>query len=262
MPNSSKLKLKSNVSHTKKPLGGKSYEAIPHLPGSLVRLGDVVALDGMVRIATVQPRDHHDRVICSEKLDGTCVAVAKIHGDVVPLNRSGQVASLSPWVLHRMFAKWVEQNERRFWTMLGEGERVVGEWLAQAHGTIYDLTHEPFVCLDVIVEDRRHKSGSKLNRIPYDEMTARASAQGFTIPHKIHDGGPVSVAAVIEYLDNHDRNPYPHGAIDGCEGAVWRVERRGRPDFLLKYVRPCKHPNRYLPEVTGRKPVMLWTPRS
>ncbi len=259
MPNSSKLKPK--ISHTKKPLGTKCYETIPHVPGSLVSPGDVVALDGMVRIATVQTRDHHDRVICTEKLDGACVAVAKIDGVVVPLSRSGQVASLSPWMVHRIFAAWVQDQSRRFAAMLKDDERVVGEWLSQAYGTIYDLTHEPFVCLDII-SNEPPKSGTKLNRIPYDEMVSRAKAAGFVTPHKIHDGGAVGVAAVAGYLASHDRNPYPHGALDGCEGAVWRVERRGRPDFLLKYVRPCKQPNKYLPEVTGKKPILLWQPHS
>jgi hypothetical protein len=39
-----------------------------------------------------------------------------------------------------------------------------------------------------------------------------------------------------------------HGAIDQVEGAVWRVERKGIVDFLVKYVRHDKEDGKYFPE--------------
>ena len=46
--------------------------------------------------------------------------------------------------------------------VLNDGERLVGEWLMQAHSTRYDLSGlEPFVAFDLMIEDKR---------IPYDEF--------------------------------------------------------------------------------------------
>ena len=42
-----------------------------------------------------------------------------------------------------------------------------------------------------------------------------------------------------------------YGALDPVEGAIWRIERDGKVDFLVKYVRPEKIDGIYLPEVTG-----------
>jgi len=39
-----------------------------------------------------------------------------------------------------------------------------------------------------------------------------------------------------------------HGAIEEVEGAIWRVERKGKVDFLCKYVKPSKVDGRYLKE--------------
>jgi hypothetical protein len=44
------------------------------------------------------------------------------------------------------------------------------------------------------------------------------------------------------------------------EGAVWRVERKGKVDFLGKYVRPEKVDGCYLPEISGEEAVWNWRP--
>jgi len=49
-----------------------------------------------------------------------------------------------------------------------------------------------------------------------------------------------------------------HGALDPVEGAVWRVERKGVIDFLVKYVRPDKIDGDFLPEISGKEPVWNW----
>lgn len=53
-----------------------------------------------------------------------------------------------------------------------------------------------------------------------------------------------------------------HGAIDPIEGTVWRVERRGEFDFLVKYVRPEKKDGCYLPEASGLPAVWNWRPQA
>lgn len=40
---------------------------------------------------------------------------------------------------------WVKKRELLFADMLQNGERITGEWLAQAHGLIYKIEVEPIV---------------------------------------------------------------------------------------------------------------------
>ncbi len=49
-----------------------------------------------------------------------------------------------------------------------------------------------------------------------------------------------------------------HGALDPVEGVVWRVEHRGKVDFLAKFVRPDKVDGLYLEK--GAPIVWNWRP--
>ena len=153
------LEAKMNPDDTRfnqnKPLGGKAYGSIPHLPGSRRGPADKGLSEKQAAICTIKTRDKHDVVIVEEKLDGSNVAVAKINGQIIPLTRSGYAAISSPYEQDRLFHDWVFVNYVRFQSLLDEGERVVGEWLAQAHGTRYDLKHEPFVAFDLMTETKR-----------------------------------------------------------------------------------------------------------
>ena len=71
-----------------KPLGGKAYGSIGHLPNSRLGPGDWHIHEGQMRILTEKPRKG-DRIIITEKLDGACMAVANIDGEIVPLTRAG-----------------------------------------------------------------------------------------------------------------------------------------------------------------------------
>jgi hypothetical protein len=232
---------------SRKPLGGKAYGSIPHLPGSRMGPGDHHCHEGQALICTMRARDRHDRVIVQEKLDGSCVAVARIDGRIVALTRAGYEAHTSPWEQHQLFEAWMWRNAfERFDALLLEGERVCGEWLAQAHGTRYQLPHDPFVAFDLVVEGVR---------APYDTFVDRMAGANFTTPRLIHDGAPIPVDVVVARLE-----PSGHGAVDPVEGAVWRVERRGAVDFLAKFVRRDKADGTYLPEVSGGPAVWNWRP--
>jgi len=122
--------------------------------------------------------------------------------------------------------------------MLNEGEALHGEWLAQAHGTIYDLGHEPFVAFDLT------ESGE---RVSFDELKSRCDFYTVTTPHIISDGQPISTKRALKQLGDRGF----HGACDPVEGAVWRVERRGEFDFLAKFVRHDKQDGKYLPDISG-----------
>src|SRR3954451_14610433 len=120
---------------TTKPLGIKAYGSICHLPGSRLGPGDHKLNPGQAKILTEKVRDKHDVIIVQEKLDGSNVAVARLDdGSVVALGRAGYPAISSKYEQHRLFAAWVYARLGQF-DFLQPGERLCGEWLAQAHGT-------------------------------------------------------------------------------------------------------------------------------
>lgn len=221
-----------------KPLGKKAYGSIPHLPGSRLGPGDYCISEGQARIATEKPRDKHDLIIVQEKLDGSNVAVAKVDGEILALTRAGYLATTSPYQQHHFFAKWVKENESRFAGLLNEKERLSGEWLAMAHGTRYELPHEPFVPFDLI-------TGTE--RTIYNEFETRVKQYDFVVPFLLHIGGSFSVESMIKAICKSG-----HGALDEVEGAIWRVERKGKVDFLCKYVHHHKQDGKYFAEVTGQ----------
>lgn len=217
-----------------KPLSKKAYGSIPHLPGSRLGPGDHHCSPGQARIACEKARDKHDLIIVQEKLDGSCCAVAKIEGEIIALGRAGYLATTSKYSVHHSFDKYVQQNKSRFDELLYEGERVVGEYLAQAVGTRYELPHEPFVPFDIM---------TGVVRNPYHIFEHRVLKNDFTPPKLLHMGNPLSIQDALEKIKVSG-----HGAIDLVEGAIWRVERKGAVDFLVKYVRHDKEDGKYFPE--------------
>ena len=235
---------------TGKPLGHKAYGSIGHLPGSRLGPGDHHVHEGQGRICTEQRRDRYDYVWVQEKLDGCCMSVAKIDGQIRALGRAGYTASSAPHEHMRMFWPWVMPQLSLFNDLLGEGERFVGEWLALAHGTRYDLLDtEPFVVFDLMrgheratVEDLHRRVGDRL-----------------LLPNTWHMHGhsiPVNSAFNKFSRDNL------FNARDAIEGLVYRVERKGKVDFLAKWVRPDKVDGCYLPEISNEEPVWQWRPKT
>jgi ATP-dependent RNA circularization protein (DNA/RNA ligase family) len=215
-----------------KPLGHKSYGSIPHLPGSRLGVGDHHCHEGQSIIATIKTRDKFDKVIVQEKLDGSNCCVAKINGKIISLGRSGYPAEKSLYKIHHVFHKWVLENEERFDKLLKEGERVCGEFLAQAIGTRYELTHEPYVCFDILV---------KHERLNYETFEKRIKDNGFLVPRLIHMGEAYPIEKAIE-----DIKISGYGAIDEVEGVIYRVERKGVVDFITKYVKHHKQDGKYM----------------
>ncbi|WP_199243084.1 RNA ligase family protein [Vitiosangium sp. GDMCC 1.1324] len=236
-----------------RPLGGKAYGSIPHLPGSRTGPADRHLSPALTRWCTERTRDAQDHVVVLEKLDGSCVAAARLGDSVVALGREGRLARFSPNDARRLWAGWVAANAERFLSVLQPGERLVGEWLALAHGTRYALTHEPFVCFDLM---RGHE------RLPWHEVTARVRPGGFVTAGLLHQGGALRIDAALERLQGGGF----HGALDPVEGAIWRMERceggTARVEFLTKYVRSDKVDGCLLPENTGRAAIWNWRPES
>jgi hypothetical protein len=225
-----------------KPLGIKAYGSIPHLPGSRLGTGDHHCHEGQAKIATEKARDKHDVIIVQEKLDGSCCAAANVNGKILALGRSGYLAETSEYPVHHAFAKYVKENEDRFFWLLQDGERVVGEYLGMAVGTIYNLHHEPFVPFDIMRGKYRY---------PYRVFEERVRSLKFTPPYLLSYGHPTSIEKALASIQVSG-----HGAADPVEGAIWRVERKGEVDFLTKYVRHDKEDGKYFPENNGGK--IIW----
>lgn len=227
----------------KKPIGRKNYGSIGHLPCSRLGPGDHSIEAGQARICTEKARDRLDRIIVQEKLDGSNVGAARVHGELIALGRAGYRAGTSPHKQHHMFASWLTKNAARF-NWLQEGWRVCGEWMAQAHGTRYTLPRGPFIAFDMM----RGSVRSPEDNIP---LSAYACIPWATT---IHDGGPIRVQDAMSLIGEAGFD----GALDAPEGVVYRVERKGKVDFLAKYVRPDKVDGLYLPGVSGKPAVWNW----
>jgi hypothetical protein len=235
-----------------KPLGMRCYGSIPHLPGSKVGPGEYTIEAQQAQVFLEKVRNRHDLIFVQEKLDGTNVAVAKKDGQILALMRAGHLCWNSRFEQHHLFAAWAAGQEARFQALLAEGERLVGEWLAQAHGTRYRLTHEPFVAFDLM---REHQ------RLPYAELQARLSGHGFVTPRLVHTGKSFPLEELRKVLE-----PSGHGAEE-VEGAVYRWETREgdsgdarRVVMVAKWVRGDYVAGRYLPEIAGRSPLWNWRP--
>lgn len=232
---------------TEKPLGRKAYGSIPHLPGSRTGPTDSTVPEGQGRICTDDVRDDRDEIIVQEKLDGSCCAVGNVDGDILALTRSGYEATTSPYEQHDFFAAWVRERWTRFDELLDPGERIVGEWLAMAHGTLYDPDHpgfRPFIAFDLMTE---------AERVPYDVFHARVNGR-LPVPRLIHRGGALSFDRLWSRLE-----PSGHGA-EAVEGAVYRVERAGEVDYLAKWVRPDKIDGKYFEQNHPEGPIYHWRP--
>ena len=226
-------------SNPQKLLGGKGYGSIGHLAGSRLGPSDSTIHEGQERILTTKARDKHDRIIVTEKLDGSCVGVANIEGTIVAIGRAGFPAADSPHAHIRQFAEWVEWNRPRGrWSRLEPGTRLMGEWCTMAHGTMYRPMQTPFVPFDLMVGKKRLLIG---------DMRTLAHKLDLLPTMVLHSGGPISVEAVMAKLGEHGF----HGAIDPAEGAVWRVERKGEFDFIGKFVRDTHVAGKYMPGMNG-----------
>lgn len=225
-----------------KPLNRKAYGSIPHLPDSRLGPSDKQANPGHVKILTEKPRDGYDWITVQEKIDGSNVGVAKLgNGQLVPIIRAGHEATSSPYEQHHYWAIWVWENSERFDKLLALNEWCVGEWCIQAHGTRYIFDCEPFFLFDIF---------SRGQRLTLQELNDRRRSL-FVVPTVIkHSSVPYSVADAQKQLE---KQPYGyHGALDPIEGFVWRLERKGKVEFLAKYVRPDKANGIYLPEQAGQ----------
>jgi len=216
----------------------KRYFRIPHLPGSRLGPSDRT-VDPELAARCVGPGREDDRVIVSEKLDGSCVAIVRTPDGVVAQGRDGDPCAESRNEGRRAFAAWVDARAAHLASALTPGEWLVCEWLVLAHGTRYALPHGPAVVIDGFASD-----GS---RWLLDEVHRRAAAARLPIATIVHDGSALELEAALALLGDFGR----HGASEPAEGLVYRVERGTLVAGLAKYVRPGKLDGCYLADHTG-----------
>ncbi|GGR03699.1 RNA ligase family protein [Deinococcus ruber] len=212
-----------------RPLGGKAYGRVAHLPGSRQGAGERQIAPELVRRLTVSPRSG-DQVWVQEKLDGTNLSVLRLGDELVALTRAGYRAANSRRIQGRLFAVWVQTQAHRFLDVLQPGERVVGEWLLFAHGTHYVLPHEPFVVFDIM-------QGTQ--RLPLRVLTNRLSGT-FILPF-VHAQSAALPATVYDALTL----PGHHGAATYPEGLIYRLEHGDHVECVAKWVRPNYRTGQY-----------------
>ncbi len=205
--------------------------------------GDYRINEGIHKIFTEKTRDKHDLIIVQEKLDGTNCGILRLNGILYPVIRTGYLARDSQWQQHRMFDRWAMKHIQEF-DFLQEGERLMGEWIAQASGTKYKLQHEPFITFDLMGPGGRRLYSEFCERVP--EFFPRA--------HLLHMGGAFSIEDAERALGTYGH----HGAQELAEGAVWRLERDGKVEHLAKYVREGKVPGKYLMDSEGKSLPEVW----
>lgn len=208
-----------------KPIGIKNYGSIPHLSNSKLGPGDYFITEGQERILTEKKMDKHDTILAFEKYDGSNVGIAKMNNKIFALTRAGYEAKTSPYKQHHLFSEWVYKRENMFNDMLSNGERITGEWLAQAHGLIYKIDVEPIIFFDYFINKKR---------VLHEELGAKAIEYGLQLPRQLHEGDPVKVETLLPVLNKKTKGIK---SLDLPEGIVYRVERKDEVDFLAKWVR-------------------------
>lgn len=216
-------------------LGIKNYGSIPHLSNSKLGIGDHYIERGQELILTNKARDKHDTILVFEKYDGSNVGICKVDGKIHALTRAGYEANTSPYKQHHYFHYWVESHKDLFMDLLSEGERIVGEWLIQSHGLIYQIYGDPIVFFDYF--------NDKNERLAFKELELKVKKYGLKLPRKLHEGLPISVDELLPIL-NQKTDSIKSDELP--EGMVYRVERKGNFDFLAKFVRHDFETGKYI----------------
>lgn len=208
-----------------KKLINKSYGSIPHLSTSkLNQQADKKITIGQEEILTIKARDRHDVIIVLEKVDGCNTGILKMSGNVYGVTREGYDVRNSPFRHVRLFQEYVDKYRKRYSSILKEGERICGEWMVKVHSLEYSLPHEPFVAFDIM--DTSNK------RLIYDDFKKICDNYEVITTGLVHRDTPITIENAMKKLDNGF-----HGCLEQPEGIVYRCERKGKVDFLAKYVR-------------------------
>ncbi len=218
----------------------KTYNKIPHLPSSRLGEGDH-CVDINTESLLTKDCPNECLVIVQEKLDGSNVCVVRHKGKLFALSRSGYDCSNSNQEQHRMFAAYVKKYINKFSSIIiNDGDRIVGEWLALAHGTIYEGIEEPFVPFDMYIDKKQ---------LSYWEFLTKISRVELEPPALLHVGGACSIRRALKLLTKYSE-------WDDNEGVIYRLEENMIPKIMAKYVNHDKVDGKYLKD--GIMPIYNW----
>jgi ATP-dependent RNA circularization protein (DNA/RNA ligase family) len=212
-------------------LSYKTYNSIGHLPNSRTGIADSRISEQSAKQMVSELPNQQSLVIVQEKIDGSNVCVVRHSGELITLGRSGFPCKDSNQEQHRMFDSWVKVHKDKFEKLLpNESDRVVGEWIALAHGTKYTIGpdgdyEQPFIAFDLF-------NGSDLKACSFIETTQRVYAVGLIMPKVIHIGGACSVSRALKILTQE--------VGTHAEGVVYRLEEAGKLKTIAKFVKHDK----------------------
>lgn len=222
----------------KKLLGYKPYTSIGHLIESRLGEKDRHVDQKTNDFLTKNYNPNTPRVIyIEEKMDGSNVCVARFENQIVTVGRSGYDCSDSNQKQHRMFHAWVIENKEKFEKLLvNNDDRVCGEWMALAHGSIYNKSHfsQPFLIFDLFL--------GKNNRVSVEQRRSMVESVGLeNAPLLGKFTESISVENALSLLSNPD-----------AEGVVYKCEMPqknsvySKPWMIAKVVKSDKVDGKFL----------------
>jgi len=228
-----------------KPFKRKNYGSIPHLSNSKIGSGDHFIHINQENILTKKTRDKHDEVFVFEKYDGSNVGIGKIDNKIVALTRSGYEANTSKYKQHHLFSNWVFRNTEKWMDLLDNGERITGEWLAQAHGLKYNIKVDPIVFFDFFDKNNKRKE--------FDYLGELSIIYGLQLPRILHRGKAIKTEELLPILNL--KTPDIE-SVGSPEGMVFRVENRNKFDFMAKWVRHDFEAGKYI--INKKESEFIW----
>jgi len=187
----------------------KPYHSIGHLSKSRLGEKDHHIDIGQEKLLTEKFPPIECILYLEEKMDGSNVSVIRKEGEIIAVGRSGYGCKESNQEQHRRFAKFVEDNKEKFEQLLpNENDRVVGEWMALAHGTLYKDLPSPFMAFELYYG--KEAQNDKTRRAAFKEVKIEQ------VPLLAKTTHPISIEKALEIANKHRSN---------CEGVVYRLER-------------------------------------
>lgn len=223
----------------------KSYDSIGHLSKS--RLGESDShIDKKQEFLLTEKLPPVDCILyIEEKMDGSNCAVIRKNGEIIAIGRSGYRCSDSNFEQHRMFHRYIEKRKQMFESILShEGDRVVGEWLAMAHGTLYSNIISPYQVFDFFRDEKR---------LNFEERKKIFDTYGLSMVPLLYKGKEaISIEKALDLALTHNSL---------AEGVVYRLEifdkkiNTYKPFLIAKVVRMDKEDGKYFSDTN---PIWMW----
>lgn len=222
---------------------------------------------GHFATSRVGPKDHHidskTELLCTtafplhqkcylyieEKMDGSNVTVVRLNGQIYALGRSGYDCKDSNLEQHRMFYRWVEKNKEKFEKLLpNEHDRVVGEWMVQAHGTIYKDLPSFYMAFDLFYNKEQQSVRTRIKAVEDVGL--------YNVPLIYKGDTPISLEIASTWPS---MNP-------DAEGVVYRLEKVNKnhphefnkPWIIAKFVKQDKVDGKYIKAFSGEEIKPIW----